>query len=31
VQEFRRALIPVSTAGAVREFDEALRLWLDDQ
>jgi tetratricopeptide (TPR) repeat protein len=31
VQDFRRALVPVSTAGAVREFDEALRLWLDDQ
>src|SRR6266536_559332 len=31
VQDFRRALVPVSTAGAVREFDEALRLWIDDQ
>jgi hypothetical protein len=31
VQDFRRALIPVRTAGAVREFDEAFRLWLDDQ
>jgi tetratricopeptide (TPR) repeat protein len=31
VQDFRRTLIPVSTAGAVREFGEALRLWLDDQ
>jgi tetratricopeptide (TPR) repeat protein len=31
VQDFRRMLPPVSTAGAVREFDEALRQWLADQ